>query len=79
MEQVMTVKMMRERYGCSGKTAIRYIRQMVPHMENPVCAPMFAFHEWEESRMVYPEQISRKRKQELIKRKAGPVYVPRHR
>jgi hypothetical protein len=79
MEQVMTVKRIAERYGCTTKTAAKYIRQMVPHMENPISAPMFAFHEWEEKRTVYPAEVSKSRKEELTKRQTGRVIVPRHR
>ena len=77
MDQVMTVKRMVERYGCSTKTAVKYIRQMIPHMEDPISAPMFAFHEWEEKRTVYPAEISKKQKHELTKRQTGKVKVPR--
>lgn len=78
LDQVMTVKRMCERYGCTTKTAGKYIRQMIPHMENPLSAPMYAFHDWEERRTVYPAEVT-KRQQETIKKQNGRVIVPRHR
>ena len=78
MERLITVKDIRERYGCSAPTAAKYIRQMIPHMENPLTATQQAFREWEENRMIFPVEMSRKRKEEL-KRQTGRVIVPRHR
>lgn len=78
MERLVTVRDMQERYGCSLPTARKYIRQMVPHMENPLTATQVAFREWEENRMVFPTEISRKRKEELIQ-KSGRIIVPRKR
>lgn len=78
MERLVTVKDMQERYGCSLPTARKYIRQMAPHMENPLTATQTAFREWEENRMVFPAEISRKRKAELIQR-SERVIVPRRR
>lgn len=76
----MTVKKMQERYGCSLPTARKYLRQCVPHMENPVTAPIWAVEEWEESRTVIPPSVSRKRRDELLtKQRTGRVIVPRHR
>ena len=80
MERLVTVKDMRERYGCSLPTARKYLRQIVPHLENPLAAPEWAFREWEASRTVIPPEVSRKRRQELITRqKTGRVIVPRTR
>ena len=75
MERLMTVKGMRERYGCSNPTARKYLRQCVPHTEKPLTAPEWAVQEWEDSRTVVPT----KKKTELLKRTAGRVIVPRHR
>ena len=75
MERLMTVKGMRERYGCSNPTARKYLRQCVPHTENPLTAPEWAVQEWEDSRTVVPT----KKKAELLKQTAGRVIVPRHR
>lgn len=78
MERLVTVKEMRERYGCSNPTARKYLRQVVPHMEDPLVAPEWAVKEWEEKRTVFPEEISRKRRDELVKRqKTGRTIVPR--
>lgn len=79
MERLVTVKDMQERYGCSLPTARKYIRQMIPHMENPLTATVTAFREWEESRTIFPADTSRKRKQEIIKKHAERIIVPRHR
>lgn len=79
MERLITVKDMQERYGCSLPTARKYLRQMIPHMENPLTATVTAFEEWEEKRTVFPQTISKKRKNELIQKQNGRVIVPRHR
>lgn len=78
MEQLATVKFIKARYGCSTPTARKYIRQMIPHMENPVCATMTAFNEWEARRTVIPVARGR-RKEILYKQKTGRVIVPRER
>ena len=75
MERLMTVKGMRERYGCSLPTARKYLRQCNPHTENPLTAPEWAVQDWEDSRTVAPAG----KKVELLKRSAGRVIVPRHR
>lgn len=79
MEQVMTVKRLAERYGCSSATARKYIRQMIPHMEDPVSATMEAFREWETRRTVFPPEYSKKLRQEITRRQTERVIVPRHR
>lgn len=80
VERLVTVKAMRERYGCSLPTARKYLRQCVPHMEEPLVAPEWAVKEWEERRTVYPAEISRKAAFELRQRqKSGRVIVPRKR
>ena len=79
MERLVTVKDMQERYGCSGPTARKYLRQMF-HYENPLAAPLWAFREWEESREKMPESISNQRKAKITNRKqTGRVIVPRKR
>lgn len=74
MERLMTVRGMRERYGCSLPTARKYLRQCTPHTENPLTAPEWAVQEWEDSRTVVPAG-----KKELLRKSAGRVIVPRHR
>ena len=54
MERLMTVKGMRERYGCSNPTARKYLRECNPHTENPLTAPVWAVEEWENSRIAVP-------------------------
>ena len=73
MERLVTVKGMRERYGCSNPTARKYLRQCQPHMENPLAAPEWAVQEWEDSRTV----ITCSKPQ--AKQHAGRVIVPRRR
>ena len=79
MERLVTVNDMAERYGCSLKTARKYLRQMF-HYENPLAAPKWAFDEWERSREKMPEGISQERRAVILRRKtAGRVIVPRKR
>lgn len=79
MDRLITVQVMRERYGCSLPTARKYIRQIEPHLENPLATYEWALLDWEEKRTVH-NTVSRKRKAEIIKRqKAGRVIVPRTR
>ena len=74
MERLVTVKQMRERYGCSNPTARKYLRQVNTHMENPLTAPEWAVQEWEESRTVIPVS---KQRELRIKNNTGRVIVPR--
>ena len=79
MEKLVTVKDMRERYGCSLPTARKYLRQMF-HYENPLAAPRWAFDEWESNRERMPDGISKTRKVEILNRKGqGRTIVPRKR
>lgn len=79
MERLITVKDIRERYGCTPPTARKYLRQMF-HYESPLSAPEWALREWEQNRERMPDGASRKRKSELIRRKeTGRVIVPRKR
>ena len=73
MDALMTVKGMRERYGCSTPTARKYLRMCNPHTENPLTAPIWAVQEWEDSRTVVPVQISRR----VQIHSPGRVIVPR--
>lgn len=73
MERLVTVKGMRERYGCSNPTARKYLRQCQPHMENPLAAPEWAVQEWEDGRTV----ITCSKPQ--TRQTAGKIKVPRHR
>lgn len=77
MERLITVRDIQTRYGCSQPTARKYMRQITPHMENPLTAPEWAFREWEERRTVIPV-TSRRRKNEILY-KAGRTIVPRKR
>jgi hypothetical protein len=77
MEQLATVQFVKNRYGCSTPTARKYLRQCVPHMENPCCATMTAFREWEDRRTVIPAEG--RRREILYKAKTGRVHVPRKR
>lgn len=74
MDQLMTVRGMRERYGCSNPTARKYLRQCFPHTEKPLTAPMWAVQEWEESRTVVPAN----RQTEIHVKQRGRVIVPRN-
>lgn len=75
MEALITVKQMRDRYGCSMPTARKYLRQCFPHMENPLAAPVWAVQEWEDSRTVVPANKVRIAQ----KKTTGRVIVPRKR
>ena len=77
MEGLATVQFVKNRYGCSTPTARKYLRQCIPHMENPCCATMTAFREWEDRRTVIPGEG--RRKEILYKAKTGRVIVPRKR
>lgn len=72
MERLVTVKDMSERYGCSGKTARKYLRQMF-HYENPLAAPRWAFDEWEQSRSKAPNGLTERKRNErtIVPRKRG--------
>ena len=76
MERLVTVKQMRERYGCSNPTARKYLRQCVPHMESPLVAPEWAVMEWEDRRTKVPVEISRRVE---VHYNNSRVIVPRHR
>ena len=76
MERLVTVKDMKERYGCSNPTARKYLRQCFPHMENPLAAPLWAVEEWEDNRTVIPASRARVN---TILRTTGRVIVPRKR
>ena len=76
MDALMTVRGMRERYGCSNPTARKYLRQCNPHTENPLTAPMWAVEEWEDSRTVIPVSS---RTEIYSRHQTGRVIVPRKR
>lgn len=76
MDQLVTVRAMRERYGCSNPTARKYLRQCHPHMENPLTAPEWAVQEWEDSRTAIPAEVGKRKR---IEYHAGKIHVPRHR
>ena len=73
MDIMVTVKGMKERYGCSNPTARKYLRECHPHLENPLCAPEWAVQDWEDSRTVVPASVKR----EQVRRNTGRVIVPR--
>ena len=79
MERLLKVSDISERYGCTAKTARKYLRQMF-HYENPLAAPKWAFDEWEESRERMPSGISKARVAVILNKKnTEPVKVPRKR
>ena len=73
MDKLVTVKAMKERYGCSLPTARKYLRQCIPHMESPLAAPEWAVVEWEERRTVVPAG----RQATHYTKKTGRTVVPR--
>ena len=75
METIWTVKKVQERYNCkSPKTAIKYIRAIEGHLENPLGVYESDLIAWEESRRVFKcERVRTRRSQ------TGITYVPRHR
>ena len=75
MERLVTVKDMSERYGCTMKTARKYLRQMF-HYENPLAAPRWAFDEWERSREKEPGGFMGAR---ITRRQNERTIVPRKR
>ena len=77
MERLVTVKDIKERYGCSLPTARKYLRQMF-HYENPLAAPRWAFDEWEQKRERMPCGIN-KRRREISRKQNGRTIVPRKR
>lgn len=80
MDRLVTVKAMAQRYEVDNKTARKYLRQCVPHMEDPLVAPEWAVIQWEEKRTVIPADISRKHREEIYQRtKSGKTIVPRRR
>ena len=74
MERLLKVSDISERYGCSPKTARKYLRQMF-HYENPLTAPAWALTEWEQSR----ERNQAERRANLHRKTTGRVIVPRKR
>jgi hypothetical protein len=77
MERLLKVSDISERYGCTAKTARKYLRQMF-HYENPLTVPAWALTEWEQSREAIP--ADRKRRTEILHKKTtGRVIVPRKR
>ena len=74
MERLVKVKDISERYGCTMKTARKYLRQMF-HYENPLTAPAWAVAEWERSR----ESVPAGRREILHSKTTGRVIVPRKR
>ena len=75
MDQLITVRAMRERYGCSNPTARKYLRMCNPHTENPLTAPVWAVEEWENSRISVPAEMPR---METRRMNTGRVIVPRN-
>ena len=73
MERLVTVKDVSERYGCSGKTARKYLREMF-HYENPLAAPRWAMDEWEQGRARNPQGLK-----VIAKKEPERMIVPRKR
>ena len=79
MERLLKVSDISERYGCTAKTARKYLRQMF-HYENPLTAPRWAFDEWEQNRERMPDGISKSRARVILNRKQNErTIVPRKR
>ena len=79
MERLVTARDVSDRYGCTAKTARKYLRQMF-HYENPLAAPQWAFDEWEQSRERMPDGIAGARYVDILNRKEhGKIIVPRKR
>ena len=78
MERLVTVRDIKERYGCSGATARRYIRSFPLFYENPLTAPRWALDQWEKSR-VRSAPVRGSYGRTTQRKKPGPVYVPRQR
>jgi hypothetical protein len=79
MERLLKVSDISERYGCTAKTARKYLRQMF-HYENPLAAPKWAFDDWERSRERLPAGVTPRQKVEIERRKTqGRIIVPRKR
>jgi hypothetical protein len=76
MERLLKVSDISERYGCTAKTARKYLRQTF-HYENPLTAPVWALTEWERSREANP--AGKKRKADSLHKNQGRVIVPRRR
>lgn len=74
MDQLMTVRGMRERYGCSNPTARKYLRQCNPHTENPLTAPVWAVQEWEDGRIAV---LADRPRIEVKRMNTERVIVPR--
>lgn len=66
MDRLITVREIADRYGCSMATARRYARRM-PHYENPIAVPRWAFDEWERNRESSPMESVRT----IVPRKRG--------
>ena len=80
MEKLVTVKDVKERYGCSTPTARKYIRRCKPHMEDPLVTYEWALREWEQSRIVYEKLTDAQFKAIQQKLERGErVVVPRKR
>ena len=79
MERLLKVSDISERYGCTAKTARKYLRQMF-HYENPLAAPKWAFDEWEQNRERMPDGINKARQVTIMNRKQNErTIVPRRR
>ena len=75
MERLLKVSDISERYGCTAKTARKYLRQIF-HYENPLTAPRWALDEWEKGRERMPSGMTRTM---IHKNEPGRVIVPRKR
>lgn len=60
MDRLLSVKDIQNRYQCSPNTARAYIRQMI-HYENPLMVTEKALTDWENSRLVVPYQMMKRR------------------
>ena len=78
MERLVTVNDMSERYGCTMKTARKYLRQMF-HYEKPLAAPEWAFREWERNREAMPACNQYRQAEINYMKNMGRTIVPRKR
>lgn len=78
MKKLLAVADICERYGCSEKTARRYMRQM-EHMERPLRVTETALESWEINRTYNPVQVVPEIRPKAKAKVAGKFIIPRKR
>lgn len=78
MKKLLAVADICERYGCSEKTARRYMRQM-EHMERPLRVTETALESWEINRTYNPVQTAPVIRPRTTKVETGKFIIPRKR